>query len=251
MDSTTLILIVGVVAAGFVQGLSGFGFAMVASSVWVWTLPPQLIAVMAVFGSLVGQILTAATTHRALDLPRLLPLVFGGLVGLPLGVWLLPRLDASVFQCLLGALLALWCPLMLRPGHLPSFKGAGPWADAAVGASGGFAGALGGYTGPLPTLWCTLRGWDKDTLRGAVQNFNLVMLACTFASYLATGLVTRAMWSQFLWVAPALLVPVLLGNRLYARISPETFRRVVLLLLACTGLALLVKSVPVLWARWL
>jgi uncharacterized protein len=45
-----------------------------------------------------------------------------------------------------------------------------------------------------------------------VQNFNLVMLACTFASYLATGLVTRPMWPQFAWVAPALLLPVLWGR---------------------------------------
>ena len=250
MELTTAVLIGGAVAAGFVQGLSGFGFAMVASSIWVWTLPPQLVAVMAVFGSLAGQLLTAMTTRRALDLPRLLPLVLGGLVGLPLGVWLLPRLDPALFQFLLGSLLTLWCPLMLMSAKLPNVSQAGRWADAAAGASGGFAGALGGYTGALPTLWCTMRGWDKDTLRGAVQNFNLVMLSCTFASYLATGLVTRTMWAQFVWVAPALLLPVLAGNRLYARISPEAFKRLVLVLLACTGAALLVKSVPALWARW-
>ena len=116
--------------------------------------------------------------------------------------------------------------------------------------AGGATGAIGGFTGPLPTLWCTLRGWDKDTLRGVIQNFNLVMLAVTFASYVGTGLVNRAMLPQLFLVAAALLVPVLLGARLYAGISPEAFRRLVLALLACTGAALLVRSGPVIWARW-
>ena len=250
MDSSWWVLIAGAVIAGFVQGLSGFAFSLVATSIWIWTLPPQLVAVMSVFGALTGQVVSALTTRRPLLLPRLAPLLAGGLCGLPLGVWLLPRLDSASFQFGVGALLALWCPLMLLSSRIPHVTAGGRWADAAAGVAGGAAGAIGGFTGPLPTLWCTLRGWDKDTLRSVIQNFNLVMLAVTFATYLATGLVTRAMLPQLAVVAPALLLPVLLGTRLYAGISPEAFRRLVLVLLAITGAALLVKAGPVVWARW-
>ena len=250
MDSSAWVLIAGAVIAGFVQGLSGFAFSLVATSIWIWTLPPQLVAVMSVFGALTGQLVSALTTRRPLLLPRLAPLLAGGLCGLPLGVWLLPRLDSASFQLGVGALLALWCPLMLLSGRIPHITVGGRWADAAAGVAGGAAGAIGGFTGPLPTLWCTLRGWDKDQLRSVIQNFNLVMLAVTFASYLATGLVTRAMLPQLAVVAPALLLPVLLGTRLYAGLSPEAFRRLVLVLLAITGAALLVKAGPVVWGRW-
>ena len=250
MDSSWWVLIAGAVIAGFVQGLSGFAFSLVATSIWIWTLPPQLVAVMSVFGALTGQVVSALTTRRPLMWPQLAPLLAGGLCGLPLGVWLLPRLDSASFQFGVGALLALWCPLMLLSGRIPHVTAGGRWADAAAGVAGGAAGAIGGFTGPLPTLWCTLRGCDKDTLRSVIQNFNLVMLAVTFASYLATGLVTRAMLPQLAAVAPALLLPVLLGARLYAGISPEAFRRLVLVLLALTGAALLVKAGPVVWGRW-
>ena len=250
MDATTWVLIAGAMVAGFVQGLSGFAFSLVATSIWAWTLPPQLVAAMSVFGALTGQIVAALSARRPLQWPRLAPLLAGGLCGLPLGVWLLPRLDSAAFQLGVGALLALWCPAMLLSGRMPRFTRGGRWADAAAGAAGGVTGAIGGFTGPLPTLWCTLRGWDKDTLRGVIQNFNLVVLAVTFASYVATGLVTRAMLPQFALVAPALLVPVLLGARLYAGISPEAFRRLVLALLACVGAALLFKATPTVWARW-
>lgn len=250
MDSTLWLLVAGAAAAGFVQGLTGFAFSLVATSIWAWWLPPQLVAAMSVFGAMTGQIATQLVTRRPMQWPRLAPLLAGGLCGLPLGVWLLPRLDAATFQFGLGALLAIWCPTMLMSGRIPRITVGGRWADAAAGAAGGAAGALGGFTAPLPTLWCTLRGWDKDTLRGVIQNFNLVMLSATFVSYLATGVVTRAMLPQMAVVAPALLVPVLLGARLYVGISPEAFRRVVLAVLSCSGVALLVKATPVLWMRW-
>jgi uncharacterized membrane protein YfcA len=249
MDSTLWLLMAGAAVAGFVQGLSGFAFGLVATSIWVWTLPPQVVATMSVFGALTGQVVAVLTTRRPLQWPRLAPLLAGGLCGLPLGVWLLPRLDGATFQFGVGTLLALWCPVMLMSGRIPHITAGGRLADVAVGAAGGVTGALGGFTGPLPTLWCTLRGWDKDTLRGVIQNFNLVMLAITFASYLATGVVTRAMLPQLAVVAPALLVPVLLGARLYTGISPEAFRRLVLALLACSGVALLLKAAPVLLLR--
>ena len=32
----------GAMAAGFVQGASGFAFSLVAMALWAWTLPPQI-----------------------------------------------------------------------------------------------------------------------------------------------------------------------------------------------------------------
>jgi len=250
METTWWVLIVGAAVAGLVQGLSGFAFGLVATSIWAWTLPPQLVAVMSVFGALTGQVVAALTTRRPLMWPRLAPLLAGGLCGLPLGLWLLPRLDSVSFQLGVGALLTVWCPVMLVSARIPHIRRGGRWADAVAGAAGGITGALGGFTGPLPTLWCTLRGWDKDTLRGVVQNFNLGMLTLTFAGYLVAGVVTGPMLPQLGVVAAALLGPVLLGSRLYTAISPEAFKRVVLAVLALTGMALLSKALPLAWLRW-
>src|SRR6185369_48812 len=100
------------------------------------------------------------------------------------------------------------------------------------------------------TLWCTLRGFEKDTQRAVIQNFNLAMLALTFTSYLATGIATRQMVPLFAIVAPAMLVPSLLGARVYLGISETGFRKVVLGLLTASGVAMLVSAVPVLLGRW-
>jgi uncharacterized protein len=82
-----------------------------------------------------------------------------------------------------------------------------------------------------------------------IQSFNLAILAVTFAAYLASGLITRSMLPQLAIVAPAMLLPSLLGARLYIGISEATFRTIVLGLLTACGVALLAASVPGLLAR--
>ena len=197
-------------------------------SFWAWVLEPRLAATLAVFGALLGQVLAALTVRRGFDGRRLLPFVLGGLAGIPLGVALLPHLDMVWFRAVLGTLLALWCPAMLLSARLPR---------------------LGGFTGALPTLWCTLRGYPKDAQRAVIQNFNLSMLAVTMAIYLATGIVTREMLPMFAVVAPAMLVPTLLGTRVYIGISEARFRQIVLGLLTASGLAMLASSLPRLLER--
>jgi uncharacterized protein len=246
MASNLWLVVLGAACAGFVQGLSGFGFSLVALSFWAWSLDPKLAAVLAVFGGLTGQLLAAATVRRGFDARRVLPFIGGGLLGLPLGLWLLPRIDAATFRALIGALLVLWCPVMLFSGRLPQLGG-GRLGDALAGAAGGLMGPLGGFTGALPTLWCTLRGYERDAQRAIIQNFNLALLATTMASYVASGLVTRAELPLMAVVAPALLLPALLGMRVYRGISPLAFRNVVLGLLTLSGLAMLASSL----AQWL
>jgi hypothetical protein len=240
-------LVIGAVVAGFVQGLSGFGFSMVAMSFWVWGIEPRLAAVMAVFGSLTGQVVATFTVRRSLGLRALVPFLAGGALGVPIGVALLPHLDPAVFKLAFGLLLVVWCPAMLFANHLPKITGGGRLADALVGALGGVMGGLGGFTGVAPTLWCTLRGLEKEHQRSIIQNFNLAALAVTMVGYVATGAVTRDMLPLLPVVAAALLLPSLLGARIYGGLSPIAFRRVVLSLLGLSGLAMLATSVP----RWM
>jgi len=246
VDSIYLVVALGAIVAGFVQGLSGFAFGLVALSFWAWVLDPKLAATLSVFGALTGQLLAAFTVRRGFNLKTLLPFVLGGLAGIPLGVHLLPMLDMNWLKAILGTLLVLWCPSMLLSRQLPRVTAGGRAADGVVGFAGGIMGGLGGFTGTLPTLWCTLRGYERDVQRSIVQNFNLSMLLVTMGTYVGTGIVTREMLPMFAIVAPAMLIPTLLGTRLYIGISDLRFRQIVLSLLTVSGIALLASSLPVL-----
>ncbi|WLR92804.1 sulfite exporter TauE/SafE family protein [Shinella zoogloeoides] len=248
MSETVWIIALGAIVAGFVQGLSGFAFGLVAMSFWAWTIEPQLAAVLVVFGALTGQVVGALSVRRGFSLPVLLPFLVGGLAGIPIGTAILPMLDARLFKTVLGLVLVVWCPIMLFSRALPPVRFGGRLADGAAGLVGGVMAGLGGFSGPVPTLWCTLRQIDKDTQRTVIQNFNLATLAVTMATYFATGMVKVEMVPMFAVVAPAMLLPTLLGSRLYIGISEATFRRIVLGLLTASGAAMLAATLPPLFA---
>ena len=42
MDPVISVVILGAVIAGFVQGLTGFAFSLVAVSIWAWGVEPAL-----------------------------------------------------------------------------------------------------------------------------------------------------------------------------------------------------------------
>jgi len=239
LDPLFLVVGLGAAAAGFVQGLSGFAFGLVAMAIWAWALDPALAAPLVVFGSLFGQILTLGTLRRGFDLARLLPFVLGGCLGIPVGVALLQRIDPEGFRLAVGLLLVVWCPAMLLARDLPRITRGGRLADAAAGLLGGIMGGLGGLTGPVPTLWTTLRGWDRDVQRSIFQGFNLAMHALTMAAYLGTGTLSAEAARLCLVVAPAMLLPSLLGASLYRHVGDAAFRRIVLGLLALSGAVLI------------
>ena len=240
--STWLALLLGAVTAGVVQGLSGFAFSMVAMSVWAWTIDPHLAAVLAVHGGLSGQVLAAIRERRTMRLAPLRPFLLGGVLGLPVGLVLLRGVDPLLFRLGIGLVLAVWCPLMLASRHLPPLRWGGRAGDALAGAAGGAMAAFGGFSGAAPALWCTLRQYDKADARQVIQNFNLALLALTLAAYAGTGAITREMLLPMAAVTAVIIVPVVLGHRLYDTLSPEAFRRVVLVLLSLSGAAMLLSS---------
>jgi hypothetical protein len=239
MDSYLAIVIGGAVLAGFVQGLSGFAFSLAALSVWAWAVEPQTAAPMAVFGSLVGQLVALPLTWKGAKLKRLAPFIVGGLIGVPLGIFLLGVLDPAGFKLGLGVFLLLYCPAMFFAPSTLAVRWGGRWADAVSGWLGGVFGGIGGLAGGIPTLWCTLRGWDKDTQRGVMQAFNITMHVATLSGYVIAGdKINGETLKLFATITPALVIPVVLGALVFRRLDQKAFRRIVLALLFVSGVVL-------------
>lgn len=237
-----MLVVFGAVAAGFVQGLSGFAFALVATVFWSGVLPPQVCVPLIALGSVAGQLLTIRTVWASLDLRRAAPMVLGGVLGVPFGVALLPFLAPNAFRLGVGILLLVYCPAMLFSGSLLRITAGGRWADGAAGFLGGIMGGLAGLAGVAPTIWCMVRGWDRDAQRAVFQTFLVVSQGTAVLGFVVSGAYTPATVGLGLWVLPLALLPSLLGARLYARFSAATFRRLVLVLLLLTGLAMVVQG---------
>jgi uncharacterized membrane protein YfcA len=68
------------------------------------------------------------------------------------------------------------------------------------------------------------------------------MHCVTLAGYLASGLIDLRALRMFAVIAPAMLVPAIIGNLLYPRLDQKIFRRFILGLLIASGIAIIFSA---------
>lgn len=237
----------GAAAAGFVQGVTGFAFAIVALSFWAYALKPEAAAPLAVLGGLTGQLASLASVRGGYEWRRILPFVLGGLVGVPFGVFVLHNSDPTRFRLVLGVLFALYALYGLAAKRARHLTLGGRGLDALVGGLGGFLGGLGGISGAVPAIWAGMRGFKRDLQRGLMQAYNIAMHITTLGLYAGAHVLTATSWKLYAIVGPLTLGLSLLGVRSYKRLSEKGFATLVLILILLSGLTLAGGAARALW----
>jgi uncharacterized protein len=243
MDASVLelaLFLASTFLAALVAGLAGFAFGLVAAAAWLHLLTPVQTAILIVAFGLIVQGIAVWKLRHALQWARLWPFLLGGAVGVPIGVMILAWVSPGTMQLAIAAVLTLYSlHALLRPA-MPPFKYGGTVTDAGVGVLNGILGGATGLAGIIVTIWCGLRGWPKDVQRTVFQPTGVAVFAMSAVWLGARGEVDRATLGLFVLGLPALLAGTWLGLKLYGRLDESGFRRVVLLLLLGSGLALII-----------
>jgi len=234
-----IIVLAGALAGGLVNGLTGFGTALTAVGLWLYALPPTAVSTLAIICATVAQLQTLPMIWHSIRWQRVLPLLVPGLLGVPLGTFLLPHIEPGFFKVAIGIFLVLYSAYVLaRRGEIKSAWG-GRVADGVVGFGGGVLGGLTGLSGVLPVVWTDIRGWSKKRRRGIVQAFNISILSLALASHALSGLLTRQVGLEVAIALPATIAGAWIGAFIYRRLADRGYQRVVMLLLLVFGLILI------------
>jgi uncharacterized membrane protein YfcA len=232
------VFLTGTFTAAFVTGLAGFAFVMVAASVWLFALPPAQTTTLIVAYALMVQGYAAWRLRCSIDFGRLLPFVIGSAVGIPLGIAILEFVRPAYIRSGVGVLLIAFSLYNLTRPRFPVINSPGRAGDIGVGVLNGVLGASTGLGGILPVIWTTLRGWTRDEQRGVHQPTAFATFVMSIVALGGAGLVTPATVHLFLMGLPALIAGTLLGWSLYGRLDEAAFRKIVLVLLLLSGLAI-------------
>jgi uncharacterized protein len=221
-----------------VAGLAGFAFGLIASAIWLHVVTPAQSAALIAAYAIVIQGATLWKLRHAVQLPRLVPYLIGGAVGIPFGAALLTWATPAQMRSAIGVALILFSLYSLARPRLPAVGG-GSGSDGLVGVlSGLFAGST-GLAGIPVIVWSTLRRWSKDEQRAVFQPVVIAVFAMTLLWFGGTGQLTSETLQLFLIGLPAVLLGTWLGFRLYGKLDEPTFRTIVLVLLLISGLTLL------------
>lgn len=232
------VVLAGALLGGFVNGLTGFGTGLTALGIWLWVLSPPVAATLVVVTSVISQLQTLPMIWRRLDAARAWPFVLPGLVAAPLGVAGLSYLEPRHFKLAIGVFLIAYSGVSLVDRRPRGTDWGGRLADGCVGLAGGLLGGLAGLSGALLVLWTDVRGLPKDTRRGLLQSFNLSILALALAAHVAAGRLDAPTGVAVAAALPGTLAGAWLGARVYRRLGDGDYRRIVLVLLMISGLAL-------------
>ena len=242
MDGLNLVLfLTAAFFGGLTSGLSGFAMGLVVSGVWLHIISPQQNALLIILCGLVTQGSGIWRVRHAINWRSVLPFIIGGAFGVPAGTALLATVDPSTLRLSIGVLLVIYSLYsLIRPAFKP--VQAGLPADFSVGVANGFIGGLTGLGGIAVTIWCQLRGGSKDTQRAVFQP----VLFATFITSTITFAFARAFtvetFKLYTLALPVLIAGIWSGFGLYGKLDDAAFRKVILLLLLVSGLALIVPT---------
>jgi uncharacterized protein len=237
------VILLGAVAGGFVNGLTGFGTGMTAMPIWLFALSPMLAAQLVAAGGVAGQLSTIRSIWPQVRPRALAPYLIAGLIGVPIGLWLLPLVDPQLFKLTVGGVIVTYCLIMQFAAHRLRIASASPQTNALVGFVGGLAGGFAGLPGPPMIIWAASRGLGKDEKRALFQTFNLTILSAMLAASAVHGLIGWPFFRVLLISLPATLLSARVGHWVYARLNERRFDALVLALLAISGLMLIAANI--------
>lgn len=255
LDLQSLLSIILIIAlAGFVSGLSGFGFSAVGVAV-LWVMPPTRAIPLLMALSIANQLLSIAQLKK-----DMLPLklwwtdgpasyIAGGLLGVPIGIWIMANLPAAELTFVTGLILLTYASWMIFKPHTNFFQRSGTIEHLVVGMIGGIVGGFTAFPGCAVVIWAGLRNLTKHEQRSIVQPY---ILAMQFASlfgmvFLRYGDLTsnpfdESFWMMFLLLLPIVLPMTNLGVKAFKRLSDVNFKKITLGVLAFSGTGLVYKS---------
>lgn len=229
------LILLGALAGGFVNGLTGFGTGLTAMGLWLYAVPPATAVPLVIICSVVAQLQTLPMIWRSLAWRSVLPFVVPGLLGVPVGAWLLASIDPDAFKAGTGAFLIAYAIYALSRRPRAIREASAHPGDAAAGFAGGVLGGLAGFSGAALVVWTDLRGWSKDARRAAMQAFNLSILGAAFFAHAVAGLLTREAVLAVAAALPGTIAGSLAGAALYRRLGDRGFERAVLVILIASG----------------
>jgi hypothetical protein len=240
MDGWHLVLfLVATYFGGLTSGLSGFAMGLVVSGVWLHLVTPQQNALLIVLCGVVTQGSGIWRVRHAINWRTVAPYIIGGAVGIPAGIALVTTVDPDTIRFGIGVLLLAYSLYsLLRPALKPS-KASLP-ANLGVGVVNGLISGLTGLGGVAVTVWCQLRGGQKDELRAIFQPVLFATFVMTTFSFAIAGAFTIETIKLYAFALPVLIAGIWSGFGLYGKLDDAAFRKVILVLLLASGVALIV-----------
>jgi uncharacterized protein len=243
MPQTSVLLLTAacLFAAAYTQGVTGFGFGLVAMALLPHFGSARDASVLVGMFSLMSSVMvfwSVRSCFRWRDM--MFPLV-GMAVGVPLGVYALLVLDEQTIRVLVAGVVLLAALQTARPQLLLRRGKLHPAWGSLAGLVGGVLGGAFGIGGPPVIVYASMQDWEASRYKAMLCSYFTCSNLYRVVLLASTGLITSRIAILGGISLPAMLLGTLVGIVTYKRLSADTFRKVIVVTLVVLALTLLIS----------
>lgn len=228
-----------VLLAAFVRSVSGFGYALIATPLLTFIFEAKSVVVMNVILGTITSVLILFSTRRYVDLRRVAFMSLGSILGIPIGAFLLSRLEPLIIELAIAVLVIPFSVLLLS-GHSHQFKR----DTLGCGVTGFISGVLAASTslgGPPVVLFLLNQGLVIERFVGTLAAYFLFTGVITIGAFSSLGMITTDLLIRVAIFLPALFLGSYIGIKVLPRINAILFKRIASALVSVAALAIIVS----------
>lgn len=225
------------ILAGFINNLVGFGAAMVAMPIIIYHVPLSVAVPATCLTVFLLNIQMGLKYRHHIDWKVLRFLMIGGLPGAVAGGFLLKEFSNETLKLLLGIFLMAYALYSLFAATVKNKKIKPAWALAA-GFFSTLSGSMFSFNGPPLAVFTSLSGLTEQGVKGLLSISFLISGFIIIAAQLFSGLQTVQSFTLFMVATPAVLAGGYLGIGLSSFMGEHSYRKIVLILLFCSGISI-------------
>jgi uncharacterized membrane protein YfcA len=216
--------------SGTARGFSGFGSALIFMPLASSIAAPRLVAALLLIIDFVAAMPLVPNAWKYADRKATAVIVFGALIGVPIGTWFLSRLDPVTTRWIISGFVGALLMLLLSGWR---YRGKDhPAISIGIGGLSGFCSGLAQTGGPPIVGYWLGRPVASGTARANIMLFFAASDFFSVVSYALTGLITLDAIKFSLVVGPIYAIGVLFGATLFGKASEALFRAICYALIA-------------------
>ncbi|EAX48772.1 protein of unknown function DUF81 [Thermosinus carboxydivorans Nor1] len=232
---STLYIFAVVVFAGFLQTLTGFGYALAAAPLLAFAMNPKEVVLFILFSGLIIKAALTVKTWHVGRVASVMPIFLASLVGALPGAIVLRYISDSALKLFIGIVLLAATAAMNANIRL-NIRRHG-LAKAVTGLISGFLASTTSLNGPPVVLYYMNEGENKDILRANLARYFLLGNSASFLmSVIIGGVQLSKLVAPMVLALPGLLIGFWLGEKLFSRLDAAHFRRIGLAVISVSGL---------------
>lgn len=228
--------------ATLVRSTFGFGESLIAVPLLALFIPIEIAVPLGVLISILVAAVVLAQDHAHVHFHSAKWLIAFAVLGIPVGLVILLRVDATIVKIALGTLVIAFSAYALitkRSLHLA--HDSRPWLFVCGFISGILGGAY-GLNGPPLVIYGNLRRWDAQQFRATLQAYFLPASLLGATGFAINNLLTATVLRYFAIALPAAIPALFLGRYLNHRLHGDSFYRYVYAGLIVVGALLVIVS---------